>query len=127
MARINGPILLQGDFTGEAGEALDAFDNVVYNATGKIVKAGTGAVAMGYVDKAYLNGDKEVSVLRYANRRRPGVSGATNIGVIAAGSPVSVDADGKVRVGVVGTDHLVGVAITAAAAEGDEIEVESLY
>jgi len=127
MVRTNGPILQNGDIAGTAGEALDAYDHVSYEAvTGDIVKATAGSVAIGYVDKAYADGEEEVSVLRFQDRKRPAVAGATNVGVIAIGAPVAVDADGKARVGVVGTDYLVGVAATASAAEGDELEVEAL-
>lgn len=136
MARTNGPIIRVGDFTGEAGEALKAFRNVTLRSDGKVYHCDAAEFPVGFVDRDYALADKEVSVLKMAGRRRMAIAS----GVIAKGDAVIVDADGKVQAfadvtideggaasHTLNTQfNVLGVATTAAAADLDAIEVESL-
>lgn len=87
------------------------------------ILVGTTAKPMGVVDDVGEIGDRvAVSLLGSALETLV----MTASGAIAAGDDVYAAADGKVSTlpAGVGTYYFVGVALTAAAADGDEIEVD---
>lgn len=126
---VTGPIIADGDLTFEADEDLDKFDLVYISAAGKVSKhTGAAAVtAIGIVDRAYTDGDKDVSVILLTRGR---VLMMRSAGAITVGNAVMAVADGEIDDYAHTTDaanardpQLIGVAMTAATGANEEVQV----
>lgn len=106
-----------GSITFTAGAALARGIRVVLS-SGKLAAAGASAVELGTVESATLaDGD----VVAVCPRNVDGTVYMVAAEALSVGDSVYADADGKV--GATNTNPLIGVALEAAGADGDLIEV----
>ena len=111
----------EGFVTLTAAGAISRFARVKDNGSGKLVvavAADGGGVEIGQAEREAFAADEVISV-RLTNQ--PGTCKMIAKAAITAFAKVYTDIEGKI--GVTGTNKLVGIAFEAAAADGDIIEV----
>jgi hypothetical protein len=106
-----------GSLTFQASAALAPYRRVKFHTSGKLEYAGASDFGLGVLDERALAADAYVAVRPYHD---PGSFRVVAAGAINRGASVYAAANGKVA--ATGT-VLLGTAVTAAAADGDELEV----
>jgi hypothetical protein len=108
------------DYIGQFTMSVaDSVDGLAYSpdAGGNLVVATASTQFCVYLDKRAKVGDKVSGVWR-------GVVIAKASGAIAAFGPATTDAAGKIKAGVIGTDHIIGFCgPIAATADGDMVSL----
>ncbi len=106
--------------TFECDEAIAQYARVKLDSDGKITTAGLTDKGIGVLrDESFAAGEKKAVKLNSA----PGTMKMIASEAIAAGAEVYSEASGKVQDTAQATAYLVGVALEAATADGDVIEV----
>lgn len=106
--------------TFEADEAIPVYSRVKLDADGKVTIAGLADKDIGVaMREAFAAGDEIAVKLRNAQGTLPCLASEA----IAVGATVYTEASGKVQDTAQATAFIFGTAVTAATADGDEIEV----
>ncbi len=106
--------------TFECDEALTQYARVKLDSDGKITTAGLTDKGIGVATRATFAAGDTVSV---ALDSKPGTCKMIASEALAAGATVYSEASGKVQDTAQATAYQVGVALEAATADGDVIEV----
>lgn len=104
----------------EADAAIGQFERVKLDSDGKITQAGLADRGIGVACQAAFAAGDNVTVALYS---KCGSMKMVAIEALAAGALVYSEANGKVQDTAAATSYLVGVALEAATADGDVIEV----
>ena len=104
----------------ECDEAIAQYARVKLDSDGKVTTAGLTDKGIGVATRATFAAGEDVTV---ALNSKPGTSKMIASEALAAGAPVYSEASGKVQDTAQATAFLVGVAMEAATADGDVIEV----
>lgn len=102
----------------EAAAAIAPFLRVKFTAPGVVGVAGDEACIGTLRTRSYAAGDRVTVV----DKRAPGTRTMIAGGAIAKGAAVTSAAGGKVVTGTAGVEDY-GVALTAAAGDGEQLEV----
>lgn len=105
-------------FTADA--AIGKNERVKLDSDGKITQAGLADRCVGVAQNAAFASGDIVNVQLYS---APGTMKMIAVEALAAGAAVYSEASGKVQDTAAATSYLVGIALEAATADGDVIEV----
>ena len=106
--------------TFECDEAIAQYARVKLDSDGKVTTAGLTDKGIGTATRATFAAGELVDV---ALNTKPGTQKMIAVEALAAGAAVYSEADGKVQDTAQATAFQVGVALEAATADGDVIEV----
>lgn len=109
-----------GEKTFVADGAIPQYARVKLDADGRITVAGLADIDIGVAREAAFAAGQAIAVWL---RNRPGTVPMIAIEAIEVGDIVYSEADGKVQDTAASTAYAVGQAVTAAAVDGDYLEV----
>jgi hypothetical protein len=119
----NAQVITGATRTFTAGATIAAFSRVNLS-SGELAVAGLDdADEVGFVTEACVDGDSVAVVLRGAQ----GTVTAIAAGAIAVGATLYTAASGKVNDVAASTSYPRGIALEAAAADGDYIEILPIW
>lgn len=109
-----------GCFTATADAAVGLYERVKMDSDGKVTQAGLADRCIGVaMTEAFASGD----VINVALYSKAGTLKMIAVEALAAGAVVYSEAAGKVQDTAAVTSYPIGIALEAAAADGDVIEV----
>jgi hypothetical protein len=109
-----------GCFTATADAAVGLYERVKMDADGKVTQAGLADRCIGVaMTEAFASGD----VINVALYSKAGTLKMIAVEALSAGAVVYTEASGKVQDTAASTAFPIGIALEAATADGDVIEV----
>lgn len=104
----------------EADAAIGQYERVKLDSDGKVTQAGLADRGIGTATRAAFAAGDVIDVALYS---KPGTMKMKAVEALAAGALVYSEAAGKVQDTAQATSYLVGIALEAATADNDVIEV----